>query len=56
MRTLPKKDLRLVADFFARQFETKNGLSEDNWEVKVILDGFYKSLKTSSMLPFKNKV
>ena len=30
VRTLPKKELRKVADFFARQYEVKNGKAESN--------------------------
>ena len=30
VRTLPKKDLRIMADFFARQYEAKNGVSHKN--------------------------
>ena len=53
VRTLDKKSLKRMADFFARQYEKKNGLASENAQVKLILDSFYLSLKTSSMLPWK---
>lgn len=44
-----------MADFFARQYEKKNGLAAEDPYVKAALDAFYQSLKTSSMLPWKSK-
>lgn len=55
VRTLPKKKLREVADFFVRQYEHKNGLAMEQPSVKAVLDNFYASLKTSSMLPYTSK-
>jgi len=45
-----------MADFFARQYEKKNGCASQNTQVKVVLDAFYLSLKTSSMLPWKKSL
>ena len=55
VRTLNKKNLRVMADYFSRQFEKKNGYASESPQVKAVLDAFYQSLKTSSMLPRKTK-
>ena len=57
VRTLKKKPLQKVAEFFARQYEKKNGVASENPQVKATLDIFFEGIKTSSMLPFKsNKI
>ena len=53
VKTLDAKDVRIMADFFARQYTKKNKDIDQSQSVKNTLESFYSSLETSSMLPRK---